>query len=187
MPRQVDHTQRRTEIVHAVWALLAEGGTEAVTFRRVATEAGVSAGRIQHYFDSRTELIHASARAMVEGAGARHVALQGSPAEALRHAVRHAIPSTPMTRVASSVWLTLAAASVGDAGLATILAEAKRGQQDEVARLIALLRATEPDAAQDVARSLIGLADGLAQRVLVGDLTAAEALASIDAALDTIP
>lgn len=187
MPRQVDHTQRRTEIVHAVWALLAEGGIEAVTFRRVAAEAGVSVGRVQHYFESRTDLIHTSARAMIEGAGARHEALQDSPAEALRHAVVHVIPNTPTARVGASVWLSLTAASVADAGLARILTEAKRGQQADVASLIVALHGTAPDAATTQARSLIGLADGLAQRVLVGDLTAGEALASLDAALDATP
>src|SRR5690625_2815459 len=56
MPRIVDHAARRTEIVYALWAVIHEKGLDSVSFRAVAEAAGVSIGRIQHYFASKEEL-----------------------------------------------------------------------------------------------------------------------------------
>ena len=66
MPRQVDHQQRRTEIAYAVWAVIAEDGLDAVSLRRVAAEAGISLGRVQHYFDSKEELLRHSCRTVID-------------------------------------------------------------------------------------------------------------------------
>ena len=66
MPKIVDPEQRRTEIIHGLWAVIYERGIHAVTYQAVAQAAGVSVGRIQHYFDSKQDLVHAGCRAMVE-------------------------------------------------------------------------------------------------------------------------
>ena len=57
MPKIVDHAQRRTEIVHALWQVIYLKGIDGVSFRSVAEAAGISVGRVQHYFPSRSELI----------------------------------------------------------------------------------------------------------------------------------
>ena len=36
MPKIVDHAQRRTEIIHALWAVIYERGIHAVTYQAVA-------------------------------------------------------------------------------------------------------------------------------------------------------
>lgn len=194
MPRQVDHDERRAEIVQAVWSLIAREGIEAVTMRRVAAEAGVSVGRIQHYFAGRGDLVRVSAQAMLAGAEALYDARP--PSEALRFAVEHVVPMTDAQRVGATVWLAYVAASVSDPELARLLAEAKRGQEDEVARLLAEAGGGPggdpdahgrggggPDACRERARALVAIADGLAVRVLVGDLTGDEALAVVREAL----
>jgi DNA-binding transcriptional regulator YbjK len=48
---------RRREILSAVLRVVAAGGVDAVTHRRVAAEAGVSLGSTTYHFDSRDELI----------------------------------------------------------------------------------------------------------------------------------
>ena len=48
MPKIVDPEQRRTEIIHGLWAVIYEHGIHAVTYQAVAQAAGVSVGRIQH-------------------------------------------------------------------------------------------------------------------------------------------
>ena len=58
----VDPAQRRAEIVEATFGLLAEGGVEAATMRRVAAAAGATTGRVTHYFDLRVELLVAALR-----------------------------------------------------------------------------------------------------------------------------
>ncbi|WP_129841230.1 TetR/AcrR family transcriptional regulator [Streptomyces sp. RFCAC02] len=57
MPRYVDHEERRGRLVDAVWTLAVRGGLEEVTLRRVAAEAGVSMGQVQHYYPSMQSLI----------------------------------------------------------------------------------------------------------------------------------
>ncbi|BBF99823.1 hypothetical protein PSA01_46200 [Pseudonocardia saturnea] len=57
VPRTVDHDTRRSEIADAVLALVARAGTEAVSLRSVAAEAGISMGRVQHYFASKDALL----------------------------------------------------------------------------------------------------------------------------------
>jgi AcrR family transcriptional regulator len=57
VPKIVDHEQRRRRLVEAVWALAVRGGIEQVTLRKVADEAGVSMGQVQHYYPSMQALI----------------------------------------------------------------------------------------------------------------------------------
>ncbi|MFF5427999.1 MULTISPECIES: TetR/AcrR family transcriptional regulator [unclassified Streptomyces] len=57
MPKIVDHEARRTRLVEAVWSLAVRGGIEQVSLRKVAEEAGVSMGQIQHYYSSMQALI----------------------------------------------------------------------------------------------------------------------------------
>ncbi len=60
MPRVADHDQRRTAITHAFQRLLAEEGLPRVTFSKVAADAGISVGLIQHYFADKDELLRFS-------------------------------------------------------------------------------------------------------------------------------
>lgn len=57
MPKVVDHQQRRREISEALLDLVAEGGTNAVTFRAVAKRSGWSTGVLGHYFTNRDDLL----------------------------------------------------------------------------------------------------------------------------------
>jgi AcrR family transcriptional regulator len=57
VPRTADHDQRRTQIARAFQRLLAAEGFAGVSFSRVAAEAGVSVGLIQHYFAGRDALL----------------------------------------------------------------------------------------------------------------------------------
>jgi AcrR family transcriptional regulator len=57
MPRRVDHDARRREIADAVLRLAATEGLESVSLRHVAAEAGISMGRVQHYFRNKDEML----------------------------------------------------------------------------------------------------------------------------------
>lgn len=57
MPRVADHEQRRAQIARAFEQLLATRGFAGVSFTRVAAEAGISVGLIQHYFTSKDALL----------------------------------------------------------------------------------------------------------------------------------
>lgn len=57
MPRNVDHDERRSEIIWAAWRVMAADGIAAATTRGIADEAGYSYGVLAHYFADKTEIL----------------------------------------------------------------------------------------------------------------------------------
>jgi AcrR family transcriptional regulator len=57
VPKKVDHHERRERISAALMRVAAERGLEAVSLRHVASEAGVTAGMVQHYFPSKDAML----------------------------------------------------------------------------------------------------------------------------------
>jgi AcrR family transcriptional regulator len=60
------HDQRRRDILEAVFAIVEAQGAGQVTVRNVATAAGISAGRVQHYFPTKDALLSAAFTAINE-------------------------------------------------------------------------------------------------------------------------
>src|SRR5208283_3688649 len=54
--------RRRNEILEATLRVIADGGPDAITFRRVADRAKVPLGSLTYYFDSREELVREAFR-----------------------------------------------------------------------------------------------------------------------------
>ncbi|OLL75674.1 transcriptional regulator, TetR family [Pseudonocardia sp. Ae150A_Ps1] len=102
MPRSVDHEARRTEIAEAVLAIVARDGTEAVSLRSVAAGAGISMGRVQHYFASKDALLlHAlelSHRRMETRIEARARATTGGEREVLATILDELLGGHPESR-----------------------------------------------------------------------------------------
>ena len=71
MPKVVDHDQRRAEIIGALWEVISERGTEGASLMTVARAAGVSVGRIQHYFASKQDLVQAGCQATLNSSTTR--------------------------------------------------------------------------------------------------------------------
>lgn len=181
MPRLVDRDRRRAEIAQAVWGVIAERGIEGVTLRAVAAEAGVSMGRIQHYHATREELVRDSCRVMLDHASGRYAELDADPVVRLEALVLGRIPATDGFALGTAVWLAYAAKAVDDPELAAMVAGAQRGAVDELAALVAEI---DPGAdAGAVALRLMGLAEGLAVRVLVGSVSAEDARHALAAEL----
>ena len=126
MPRIVDHAARRTEIVYALWAVIHEKGLDSVSFRAVAEAAGVSIGRIQHYFASKDELIREGCAQLVAAAEVQYAeAPEGAgPRRTLWHLVASPIPSTQPRRIGAAVWYAYLAKSVAEPALREIIAGA---------------------------------------------------------------
>jgi AcrR family transcriptional regulator len=85
--RRESEETRRADLIAATQELVAEGGPEAATVRAIAARAGVTAGLIRHYFQSKDELTRAAYRALMDGMTAKGSdALEGvgaSPEERL--------------------------------------------------------------------------------------------------------
>jgi TetR/AcrR family transcriptional regulator, transcriptional repressor of bet genes len=181
MPRVVDHEERRWQIVFALWLVIAQQGIEGVSLRHVAAEAGVSMGRIQHYFGTKDALVLAGCTALVERAyGGYQETADAAPRERLLHVMTQQIPRDDAGRIGVSVWYAYLAKSINDTAVRQVLAEARRGAEDECARLITADRGVGADEALPQARRLLALADGLTLRVLVRDLEPAEAVAMLE-------
>lgn len=57
MPKIVNHEQKRKLIAEAAWRIIKEEGIEKASIRRVAAEAGMSAGALRHYFSTQDEML----------------------------------------------------------------------------------------------------------------------------------
>jgi AcrR family transcriptional regulator len=60
MPKIVDHAARRAELSGIAAGLIAGGGLEAATIRKIARASGYSKGVVEHYFEDKQELISAA-------------------------------------------------------------------------------------------------------------------------------
>lgn len=197
MPRIVDHDQRRREIVRALWVVIHERGIAGATLRAVAQEAGISIGRVQHYFASKDELVLAGCRAIIERAGQAYLddgsdggpaRVAATPAEArdrLEDLVVHLVPADPAARAGAGVWFAYVAQAAVDPRIADVIAEAMDGTRTLAIGLVAAMRGIEEagDDERRAALTLVALADGLAQRVVVGALDPAEAQTAARAAV----
>lgn len=71
MPRIVDHDARRGELVAAALRVITTEGFAAASVRRVAHEAGCSAGALRHYFPRQDSLVAAVLDEITRAAAAR--------------------------------------------------------------------------------------------------------------------
>ncbi len=191
MPKVVDHAERRREIIYALWVVIYQRGIAGVTLQTVAAEAGVSVGRIQHYFASKHALVLAGARAMLDESLMQWSATSdGAPSEALGALARQPIPRSEEFRVASSVWYAYLATATADPEIGAVVRDAVSDGFETATRLTVRLGGDEPDASETGRRTavrLVALGHGLAQAVFVGALGADEALALLDAEQDRLP
>ncbi|WP_066911161.1 TetR/AcrR family transcriptional regulator [Millisia brevis] len=189
MPRIVDHAQRRREIIHGVWEVILTGGIQAVSLRRVAAAAGVSVGRIQHYFADRDDLLRHGCDLLIEGGAERfeESIVDADPAETLRTLVLRTIPTTPTFTAGTILWTAYRAYGITDPVIREQIQRTHLGVVDRAAELIDRARASGTIPAGDnsgrVAMRLLATADGYALRVLSGDLPAAEARAALESDL----
>jgi TetR/AcrR family transcriptional regulator, transcriptional repressor of bet genes len=202
MPRQVDHAQRRREIAHAVWTVMATRGLDAVSLREVAGEAGVSMGRVQHYFPTKDAMILHACEAMAAAAyeqvvgtrtagdsdGLSGTSTGATPQQIVRSILLTGIPFDDAHRMGASVWF----AFLTKAAVWPELAEVVRRQLDGArvfltsvlrdAQAAGLLRGGVDPAAEAVA--LLALADGVVLRVMVGSLGPEAATDAVDDRVD---
>jgi AcrR family transcriptional regulator len=71
MPKEVDHDERREELLEAVWRVIARDGMEGTTIRGIAKETGWSTGVLSHYFADKDDIIGSALRLAYERIGAR--------------------------------------------------------------------------------------------------------------------
>lgn len=56
---------RREDLINAALKLIGDGGPQAATVRAIADEAGVTAGLIRHYFNTKEELVRTAYQSLM--------------------------------------------------------------------------------------------------------------------------
>ncbi|TJZ56864.1 TetR/AcrR family transcriptional regulator [Streptomyces piniterrae] len=190
MPKKVDHEARREEISEALWRIASTRGLEGASLRDVAAEAGISLGRLQHYFRGKDEMLLFALRYINRLADQRIreriEALPGepSPRAVLRACLSGMLPLDDKSRIGVLVGAAYFARAIHDEGLR---AEAKEGIPKLRAFFADQLRAAAergelaPDrATDDEAMLLISLVDGLSAYVLLDVHTPEQAVRLLD-------
>ncbi|WP_159942899.1 MULTISPECIES: TetR/AcrR family transcriptional regulator [unclassified Nocardiopsis] len=176
-----EHEQRRQQIADAVLAVTAEHGLAAVTQTSVAARAGVSPGRVQHYFPAKRQMIEAAfdrANALSSARIASATGTGASPRRVLTTVLTELIPYDTATRVHMRVRQAFTALALSDEDIAERMRREYARFHGQVADLL-------PGGAdrRDRAVALVALAEGLAYYVLVGVDSAAAARERVLAAI----
>ncbi|PVZ14916.1 TetR/AcrR family transcriptional regulator [Actinomycetospora cinnamomea] len=194
MPKIVDHDARRHEIAAALWRLAAREGLEAASLASVATEAGVSKGRVQHYFGSREELLAFAATALRERLGervrARVLAAGSEPLAVVRALLAGLLPLDDDARADALVGSAFLVRAVVD----PVARERLRTGEEEILAALAdglarardtgaLAASVDPVGEAEVLHALVG---GLADSLLVDRHTPDSALAALDRYLERL-
>ncbi|WP_052809515.1 TetR/AcrR family transcriptional regulator [Streptomonospora alba] len=197
MPKVVDHDLRRRQVAQAMWEAIRKYGIEGASIRKVAAEAGISVGLVQHYFSTREQLEHFAMEHMIFSAQQRmaeRVDTVGPPATS-RSLLRQVlgdltVPADEQRLAEYQVLLAFSLRSLQRpdiaAGLRTSDAELRRFVTEEIrgAKERGEVRpAVDPETETTL---LLCFADGCGQRVLLGHLAPDDASAALDRVLDRI-
>ena len=68
---RIDSESRRRELGEALWRVVVREGIDAASVRKVAAEAGVSAGSLRHLFPSQSELLAFAMQLIVDEVATR--------------------------------------------------------------------------------------------------------------------
>jgi AcrR family transcriptional regulator len=118
LPR-IDSDSRRRELSEALWRVVLRDGIEAASVRKVAAEAGVSAGSLRHVFPSQSELLAFAMQLIVDEVTRRVEAVEpsGDTRDAVEAVLQTLLVLDPETRAIFEVWLAFAARARVDPSL----------------------------------------------------------------------
>jgi AcrR family transcriptional regulator len=169
VPKQVDHEARRAELAEALWRLVVRDGIEAASLRRVAAEAGWSAGSLRHYFQTQSQLLAFAMELVVQRVTERVTALVPWPdrEESARRTLHEVLPLDAERRAEMQVWLAFTMRSLVDRDLRELRETSHQGLRGLCRTAAELLGST--DAAD--AERLHALVDGLALHAVLDPAT----------------
>ncbi|NRQ34004.1 TetR family transcriptional regulator [Nonomuraea sp. NN258] len=185
MSRAENRESRRHDIVEALLRVMGARGLHAVTMRAVALEAGVSLHLVQHYFETKEQLMHFALQRLAEQMAERlktKLIDARRPREVVEVVLAEAVPTDERSRIFHLAYTSYAILAVTDEALAAhpFLA-APDAMETFVAGQLAQARADGDLAAGLDPRAeavvLLAMAAGLGIAVLAGQRSAESALA----------
>lgn len=192
MPKRVDHDERRREIADAVLRLAATEGLESVSLRHVAAEAGISMGRVQHYFRSKDEMLvfafeHQARRH--EQRIVERLAAAGRPPsvrEVVRTIMVEILPTDDESRASWQAGIAFFIRAMSDERMAAVVAASGPGLIDVFAERLAAANLAPGADPRHEAAILWALVDAQATAIVLGSRAPAEAVATVDYHLDRL-
>jgi len=166
MPKFVDHSARRDEIVAAAWRVIQREGLEGATIRAIAAEAGASTAIVTHYFQDKKDILKSALR-MSQGriARRRKEALKGlAGIEALEACLAESLPLDDDRRLELHIEISFWARAISDEESATEHLRSHDGWRAVIASLVQEcidLGQISPCDVPEVADTLVALVDGL--------------------------
>ncbi|WP_336206246.1 TetR/AcrR family transcriptional regulator [Nonomuraea sp. LPB2021202275-12-8] len=188
MARGTDREWRRRDIADALLRVAGERGLHAATMRAVAAEAGVSLHLVQHYFDTKEQLMSFALQRLAELMRDRvvqRVSGVAGPRELVETILAEALPTDPASRLHHLVYTSYAMLAVTDPALAAhpFLA-APDAMESFVAEQLAHGRpGTDP---RLESAALLAMCAGLGAGVLAGQRSAEDAMAVLRHQLDRL-
>lgn len=174
-------SERRAEIMAAVERILARGGVNAVTMRAVAAEAGVSLRLVQYYGSSKDQLLGATLDRLADKsierwrARARRQEAGGSALEHVRAFFDEALPTDQASQEFHRVGVSLEGLAITHPAMA---GQAYRkhlsGLADHLADVLLAGGLSAADARR-LALEVMGLAHGVGTLLMADQLTESEA------------
>lgn len=192
MPKKIDHQARRLELTEALWRITRREGWDAISLRKVAAEAGVSMGMVQHYFTTKDEMLRFAIEMIEEDVRARvraRVARQPQPLAPRRlvwTVLSEMIPRpTRRTTEVEAANVFLRRFMLSPASAARFAQSGQQLRQSIRDQILLARKGSAADADRD-AGGLIALLNGLMFEFVTGDQTPETALATLRAQIEFV-
>lgn len=141
MARIVNHEKKRKSIAEAAWSFIKKEGIEKASIRRVAIEAGMSAGALRHYFSTKDEMLLFIMDYYLEEGKKRSQSKSWSdnPLQAVAEVLLELIPIDEEKKIETSVWWILALQSLTSDTLKEKKDEMTNGMYELASSMIEIL------------------------------------------------
>lgn len=119
MPRIVDHEEKRKVIAETAWRIIEKEGVEKASIRRIASEAGMSAGALRYYFSTQDELLLFLIEYYLDKGKERtdQIPWSKDSLQAVKEILLELVPVSQDKRTETGIWLVFAVRSLTSAAL----------------------------------------------------------------------
>lgn len=188
--------ERRQELIEATLDCISEFGLKGATVRQIAIRAGVTAGLVRHYFESKDQMVAEAYRAVIASLTDKASQVEGDPETCLRDFIAINLTEPVADSRSISLWAAFISQVRVDPVLAEIHREGYLAFRNTLQELLADFLAAkgkpaDAETCRAFAIAINGLVDGLwVEGCLAGDLfregeLVAIAMSSAEALLGT--
>lgn len=168
MPKKVDHEKQKKVLAKAAWRVIKKEGIEGASVRKIAEEAGLSAGSLRHYFSNQSELLAYSMNLVSERVKTRiqNAAFTEDHFENMILVLGELLPLDEERRLEMEVWIAFNIKALVDPNLAELSSRVYDEMKEGIRKVIEGLKLngisrSDLNAGEEVER-LYALVDGLA-------------------------